>query len=109
MAYDRVLADRVRSALKGKRKIVEKEQFGGIGFLLQGNMACGVIKNDLLVRVGPERHDEAMRARGAAPFAITGRPSRGWVLVRPAALKSDADLKKWIEMGLAFAGSLPAK
>ena len=109
MTYDLVLADRVRKVLRGKRNITEKEQFGGIGFLVRGNMACGVLKGSLLVRVGPDRHDEAMRMKGAGPFALTGRPSKGWVLVGPSGLKSQESLKRWIEMGVEFAKSLPAK
>ena len=109
MTYDLVLADRVRKVLRGKRNITEKEQFGGIGFLVRGNMACGVLKGSLLVRVGPDRHDEAMRMKGAGPFAITGRPSKGWVLVGPGGLKSEDGLRTWIEMGVEFAKSLPAK
>jgi hypothetical protein len=72
-------------------------------------MACGVMRNDLLVRVRPEKHDQALKSKDVRPFALTGRPSRGWILVRPAALKTSAGLRKWVQMGLDFAGSLPAK
>ncbi len=109
MPYDEALASRVRKLLGGKRTLTEKEQFGGIGFLVRGNMACGVLKQSLLVRVGPDRHAEAMGMKGAGPFALTGRPSKGWVLVGPSGLKSEASLAKWVEMGVEFAGSLPAK
>jgi hypothetical protein len=89
--------------------VTEREQFGGIGFLLKGNMAAGVIGSDLLVRVGPSGHDAAMMDRHAKPFAISGRPSRGWVLVRPEGLQSAARLRKWLDLGIAFAGGLPPK
>lgn len=77
--------------------------------MLRGNMACGVIGRDLLVRVGPGKYDQAVKSKGARPFALTGRPSRGWILVGPTLLKSSAGLRKWVEMGVDFAGSLPAK
>jgi TfoX/Sxy family transcriptional regulator of competence genes len=109
MAYDEVLAKRIRMILRGKRNITEKEQFGGVGFLVRGNMACGVLKGSLLVRVGPDRHDEAMRRKGARPFVLTGRPSRGWVLVGPSGLKTESSLEKWVDMGLEFAKGLPPK
>jgi len=109
MAYDLKLAARLRALLRSTRGVVEKEQFGGIGFMLRGNMACGVIGNDLLVRVGPEKHDQVIENKDVRPFALTGRPSRGWILVRPAGLKTSAGLRKWVRLGLDFAGSLPAK
>jgi hypothetical protein len=109
VAYDKALAARVRKALADQWKVTEREQFGGIGFLLKGNMAVGVIGSDLLVRVGPANHDAAMIDRHAKPFALSGRPSRGWVLVRPEGLKSAASLRKWVGLGIAFAGGLPPK
>ncbi len=109
LAYDHALAARVRKALAAQRKVTEREQFGGIGFLLNGNMAVGVIGTDLLVRVGPANHDAAMKDRHAKPFALTGRPSRGWILVGLEGLKSAASPRKWVERGIAFAGDLPAK
>ena len=109
MAYDENLALRVRKLIGPTMGSSEREQFGGVAFLLRGNVACGIIGNELLVRVGPERHDEAMKSGDAKPFSLTGRPSRGWILVRPSGVKAPASLKKWVEMGLAFAKTLPAK
>lgn len=109
MAYDLALAQRVRKLIGSSRGLTEREQFGGIAFLLRGNVACGIIGDELLVRVGPERHDEAMQSKEAKPFSLTGRPSKGWILVRPAGLKAPASLKKWVEMGLDFAKTLPPK
>jgi hypothetical protein len=109
MAYDEKLAARIRTSLRSVQGLSEREQFGGIAFLLRGNVACGVLGNDLLVRVGPGMHDEAMKSKAARPFSFTGRPSRGWVLVRPAGLGSAAALRNWLELGVAFAKSLPAK
>jgi len=109
MAYDQALAARVRKSLKGKRNFTEREQFGGVGFLLKGNVACGVIKDALLVRVGPQKHEDAMGLPGAGVFSLTGKPSKGWILVDAAALKSDASLNQWIELALAFVKGLPPK
>ena len=109
MTYDKTLAQRIRAILRRKRDVSEMEQFGGIGFLIRGNMACGVLGKELLVRVGPANHEEALRNKSAKPFAISGRPSKGWVLARASGLKADADLEKWVELGVKFARSLPAK
>jgi hypothetical protein len=109
MAYDLKLAQRVREVLGSAKGLSEKEQFGGVAFLMRGNVACGIIGNELLVRVGPQRHEEAMSSKDAKPFSLTGRPSKGWVLVAPSGVRSSASLKKWAEMGLEFAKSLPPK
>lgn len=109
MAYDVKLAARVRELLRGRRSVTEKEQFGGIGFMIGGNMAVSVIGKDLLVRVGPEKHETAMQSKHAKAFSLTGRPARGWVLVGPAGLASKTDLARWAELGLAFAKTLPPK
>jgi TfoX/Sxy family transcriptional regulator of competence genes len=109
MAYDPKLATRVRQALRRRREITEKEQFGGVGFLLRGNMACGVMGQDLLVRVGPQGHEAALKDRHARPFALTGKPARGWILVAPGGLRSGPALQRWVELGLEFARSLPPK
>jgi TfoX/Sxy family transcriptional regulator of competence genes len=109
MAYNERRASRVRKLLKGRKQIREREQFGGIGFLVRGNMACGVIGEDLLVRVGPDGHEAALADPHGRPFALTGKPSRGWVLVAPGGLTSEAGLRRWVELGVRFAQSLPAK
>jgi TfoX/Sxy family transcriptional regulator of competence genes len=109
MAYDSKLAERVRKVLVGRRGVTEREQFGGIAFLVNGNVACGVIGDDLLVRVGPAKHDEAMRSKDARPFSLTGRPSKGWITVRASGLKTPAGLKRWVDLGTSFAGTLPSK
>src|SRR3990172_6998820 len=109
MAFDEKLAQRVRKLIGAIKGSSERQQFGGVAFLLRGNVACGIIGNELLVRVGPDRHDEVMKNTDAKPFSLTGRPSKGWILVRQSGVKSPASLKKWVEMGLAFAKTLPAK
>src|SRR3972149_12180501 len=108
MAYDENLALRVRKLIGPTKGSSEREQFGGVAFLLRGNVACGIIGNELLVRVGQERHDEAIGSKDARPFSLTGRPSKGWILVRQSGLKSPASLRKWGDMGLDFAKTVAA-
>lgn len=109
MAYDEDLADRVRALMAEGAPPVEKKMFGGISFMLQGNMCCGVVKDDLVVRVGPEQHDEALAKPHARVMDFTGRPMEGWIYVGPQGLASDEDLKEWVQRGTHFALSLPAK
>lgn len=109
MAYDMKLAQRMRSAIGSVESLSEREQFGGLASMVQGNVACGIIGDDLLVRVGPDRHQETMASTAAKPFALTGRPARGWVLVSQSGLASASALKKWVGQGLDFAASLPPK
>ena len=93
MAYDEGLAQRVRETLDDLSGLVEKKMFGGVGYMLHGNMACGVHKDKLIVRVGPEGYDEATSRPHTAPFDITGRAMKGWVMVEAAGYKNDDQLK----------------
>jgi len=107
MPYDEALAVRMRKALARRRGVTEKKMFGGLAFLLHGNMCVGIVKSDLMVRVGPERFAEALEDPQARPMDFTGRPMRGYVYVDGAI--DDDDLKEWIDLGVAFAKTLPAK
>jgi hypothetical protein len=109
MAFDEGLAQRVREAVEGVAGVEEKRMFGGIGFLVHGIMACGVLRDDLIVRVGPERYDAALARPHARLFDLTGRAMRGWVMVGPDGHESDEALSEWVGRGVAFASSLPAK
>jgi TfoX/Sxy family transcriptional regulator of competence genes len=109
MAYDGKLAQRVRQVLIGMDTLTERKMFGGVGFMLHGNMACGVQKDSLVVRVGPERYQQALQHPHARPFDMTGRPMRGWVFVGASGVRSDEDLSEWVQRGVDFALSLPAK
>jgi len=110
MPYDTALAERIRKALGRQPSLTEKEMFGGVGFLIRGNMACGVHASDMIVRVGPEAHAAVLREAHVRPFDLSGgRPAKGWVLVGAAGVKKPAELKKWVERGVTFARSLPAK
>jgi TfoX/Sxy family transcriptional regulator of competence genes len=104
MAYDEVLADRVRD-LAG---LPEKKMFGGIAFLLNGNMAVGVHGDDLIVRVAKTDHEACLAEPGARPFDMTGKPMTGWLLVSGDVLDDDV-LAAWVGRGTAYAGSLPPK
>jgi TfoX/Sxy family transcriptional regulator of competence genes len=109
MAYDENLARRIRDELESMPGLVEKKMFGGTGFLVQGNMACGIHGNDMIVRVGPERYEEALARPHVKLFDMTGRPMSGWVMVSPAGFATDDDLRVWVQQGVEFALSLPPK
>ena len=111
MAYDEGLTRRIREVLDVLQppELVEKKMFGGIAFMLQGNLACGVLKDELIVRVGPERYKEVINRPYTKPFDITGRPMQGWVMVASDGYESDDALEGWMQQGVEFALSLPAK
>ncbi len=109
MAYNEELADRVRAIVSGLQSFEEKKMFGGVGYMVGGNMACGVNKDDLIVRVGPDAYEAALGRMGAHEFDITGRPMRGWVAVSAEGYHEDADLRAWVEEGVNYAASLPPK
>lgn len=109
MAYDEGLAERIRELLAEVDAITEKPMFGGLSFLLDGKMSVGIVGEELCVRVGKERHDELVAEPGARIMDFTGKPMRGWLFVAPDALDDDEGLASWVERGVEFAGSLPAK
>ena len=109
MAYDAALADRIRARLGDHPALTEREMFGGIGFLVGGNLAVGVTGDELMVRVGPDGHDEAIGHPGARAFDMGGRPMRGWLTVGAEGFASDDDFTAWVDRGLTFAESLPPK
>ncbi len=109
MPYDEALAERVREFLADNPEIVEKKRFGGIAFMLSGNMAVGVSRDELMVRVGEDGHTEALSQDGVRVFDLSGREMKGWILVGSEAIAENADLTEWIEAGLDFASSLPPK
>jgi TfoX/Sxy family transcriptional regulator of competence genes len=109
MAFSEALAERIRQRLARRRNVAEKKMFGGIGFLLNGNLLVGVWKRSLVVRLGPEAGDEALLEPHVKEFDITGRAMKGWVLVEPGGVASEDQLSAWIERALQFARSLPAK
>jgi TfoX/Sxy family transcriptional regulator of competence genes len=108
MPYNLNLADRIRSELAGV-PFVEKKMFGGVGFLLHGNMACGVNKDDLIVRVDPQKHTALLKKPHVRPFDMTGRPMKGWLVVDSAGIKTNKQLSDWVKEGVEFALTLPPK
>src|SRR5690242_5929015 len=96
MSYDEGLAQRIREALEERRGVAEKKMFGGIAFLLNGSMFCGIVKEDLMVRVGPARYAEALEQAHARPMDFTGKPMAGYVFVAPEGVESDEALSKWV-------------
>lgn len=109
MSYDPGLADRIELASLHWPGFARKQMFGGVGWLLNGNMAFGVWKDHLVVRCHPEDYAACLDQPGVGPFDVTGRPMKGWLLVAPDHLEADADLLAWLERGRDFAASLPAK
>src|SRR5271157_653135 len=107
MAFDETLAARIRDALARKRGVEERKMFGGVGFMLNGNMLVGVWKESLIVRLGPDEGEEALLEPHVKEFDITGRPMRNWVLVEPEGVKDDEELKEWIQRALEFVGKMP--
>ena len=108
MGYDLKLAERIRAELDGI-PAVEKKMFGGVGFLLNGNLACGVNKNNLIVRVDPEKHSDLLKKPHVQPFEMTGRPMKGWLVVEGGGVKTEKQLHAWVKEGVEFASTLPAK
>ena len=109
MAFDEELAERVRRQVGKRIGLSEKKMFGGLAFLLHGNMSCGVHGNELIVRIDPETTESALAEPGTRIFDITGRPMKGWLLVGTGALKGETSLAKWVRRGLDYAASLPKK
>jgi hypothetical protein len=109
MVYDEGLATRVRDVLGEQPGLAEKKMFGGLAFLLYGNMACGVRGDDLIVRVAAHVADAALGEPGTRLFDLTGRPMQGWLLVDADGHAEDDDLRRWVDRGLAYANSLPPK
>jgi TfoX/Sxy family transcriptional regulator of competence genes len=109
MAYDETLAERVRNTLRNQRGVTERKMFGGIAFMLHGHMFVGILSDSLMARVGPERYENALAKKGVRKMDFTGKPMRGYVFVGPKALRSDADLKRWVDRCVEFVATLPAK
>ena len=109
MPYDEKLAGRVREVLKRRRGVSETKMFGGLAFLVRGHMACGIVGDDLMVRVGPEAYRPALKKAGVRPMDFTGRPMKGMVYIDERGHGRASSLKAWVEQGLSYARSLPPK
>ncbi len=108
MAYDDQLAARIRALLADRSDVSERKMFGGLTFMVGGNMCCGVHGDELIVRLDPEREDEALARSHARPMDLTGRPMRGFITVHPDGLKG-RQLDRWVHEAVARAESLPPK
>jgi TfoX/Sxy family transcriptional regulator of competence genes len=109
MPYDEGLAQRIREVLEDRSDITERKMFGGLAFLVGGNMSVGVVGEELMVRVGSDAYDAAVRRPHARPMDFTGRPMKGFVYVGCKGFESSADLRRWVARGVDFAASQPAK
>ena len=109
MAFDEKLASRIRKQLGNRKGLTEKQIFGGIAFLVNGNMCCGVHGEEMIVRLAAEETDKALSDPHTHLFDLTGRPMKGWILVKPKGLATDAALGKWVGVATSYVGSLPPK
>jgi TfoX/Sxy family transcriptional regulator of competence genes len=109
VAYDESFADRIRDVLGDDPGIDERKMFGGIAFLLDGNMFVGIAKNELMVRVGPDAWEDALAQPHAREMDFTGRSMKGYVFVDPEGIAEDDELKAWVDRALDFVGTLPPK
>jgi TfoX/Sxy family transcriptional regulator of competence genes len=106
MAYDEKLAGRIRRALGKRAGITEKKMFGGVAFLQGGKMFCGIVKDELMVRVGPQRYEEVLGKPHVRPMDFTGQPMKGYVFVGPAACRTARAVEVWVERGTSFVKTL---
>ncbi len=110
MAYDLKLAERIRAEVQGL-PIIEKKMFGGVGYMLHGNMAVGILGDDLIVRVGVDDYESMLKRAHVKIFTMNGspKPMKGWLMVEPSGTKSAKGLAQWVKLGVEFAAALPPK
>lgn len=104
-----MLAGRIRDAIAAKSGITEKKMFGGVGFLLNGNMLVGVWKDSLIARVGPDAGEKALQKPHVRIMDITGKPMKGWLMIEPDGIAKDAQIQSWIKLATKFVSTLPTK
>jgi len=109
MAYDEGVAERLREAFSSREDVIEKKMFGGIAFMVSGNMCCGVVNDTLMARVGADHYAAALNKPHAREMNFTGRPMKGFVFVAPKGFESDDDLESWVRLCLDFVATRPAK
>ena len=110
MAYDEELAMRIRELLLEEQHVTEKPMFGGLAFMVDGHMAVAASRQGgVLVRVDPDKADALLARSGAEPMEMRGRPMKGWLRVDPHAVRTKAQLRKWVDRGTAFVHTLPPK
>jgi TfoX/Sxy family transcriptional regulator of competence genes len=109
MAYNETLAERIRGVLRERSDATERKMFGGIAFMVRGHMCCGIVGDDLMLRIGEAGYENALKRPHVRPMDFTGRPMKGMIYVDSAGSKTPKSLKFWLEMAVAFAESLPDK
>lgn len=109
MPYDEGVAQRIREIMSSVSGLSEKKMFGGIAFMVNGNMCVGVLKHELMLRVGADQYDEILNLPYVRKMDFTGRPMRGLVYVEPDGFGEDKEIKFWIERALLFVRTLPEK
>ena len=109
MAYDERLAERIRGILLARRDVSERKMFGGIAFMVGGNMACGVVHDELMIRVGAAAHDATIAQPHVRIMDFTHRPTRGFLYVGVDGIAADDDLARWVDQSADYAESLPPK
>ena len=109
MAYDEELADRLREHLAPVKRITEREMFGGISFMIGGNLCCGVLGADLIVRIDPTLHHDALTRPNVSEFSMGGRTSKGMIRVSPAGVADEGELALWLRLGIAHATAFPPR
>ena len=109
MAFDHLLAERLRCVLTARTEIAEKKMFGGLAFMVSDHLCCGIVNDSLMARVGPAQYQESLSLPHASFMDFTGKPLKGLVYVAPAGIASDQQLVDWVERCLRFVQTLPAK
>ena len=108
MVYNEKLADRIRKIICKNKNVTEKKMFGGLSFLLNGKMFCGVLKEDLVLRISHGEYEDALKKPNVRPMDFTRRPMKGFIYVNANGCKSDKDIKKWIDLSLNYVKSIKA-
>ena len=109
MPFNPQLLERIRQILANRNDVVEKKMFGGVAFMVRGHMACGPHNDDLLVRIGEEAASKVMAEPHVKPMMFTGKPLKPFATIQAAGIKTDDQLRRWVEMAAEYAASLPAK
>lgn len=109
MAYDEGLAQRIREQLQSRNDVVEKKMFGGLCFMVSGHMCCGIVKDSLMARVGPDAYEECLTKKHAKEMDFTGKSMKGMIYVAPEGIATDKSLGEWLSTCIKLAESLPAK
>ena len=109
MSYDEELAERIREQFQGRTDVEEKNMFGGLCFMVSNHMCCGIVKDTLMARVGPDNYKKCLAKKHASEMDFTGRPMKGMIYVSPEGLESDKNLAMWMKFCIDFVESLPPK